>query len=120
MTEDEQVSQALEGDQTVVMSSPHAAGPTRTVAIIKHHALEHRFDIEARITEAGFEVSSRFYIPHDCPSCYTLFPLVCIVHLLTCHAPSQIVKERQMEIDVETDPDTLVELFGEDAYSFSE
>jgi hypothetical protein len=25
-----------------------------------------------------------------------------------------------MEIDVETDPDTLVELFGDDAYSFSE
>jgi hypothetical protein len=120
MTEDEQVSQALEGDQTVVMSSPHAAGPTRTVAIIKHHALEHRFDIEARITEAGFEVSLRFSVPHTCPSCYTLLPLVCIVHVLTCHASSQIVKERQMEIDVETDPDTLVELFGEDAYSFSE
>jgi hypothetical protein len=32
----------------------------------------------------------------------------------------QIVKERQMEFDVETDPDTLVELFGDDAYSFSE
>jgi hypothetical protein len=32
-------------------------GPvTRTVAIIKNHALEHRFDIEHRIQEAKFEV----------------------------------------------------------------
>ncbi|KAI0036437.1 hypothetical protein K488DRAFT_21710, partial [Vararia minispora EC-137] len=60
--------------------------PTRTVAIIKPHALEHRFDIEQRITEASFE----------------------------------IVKERQMEFDVESDPDTLYELFGEDAQSFAE
>lgn len=29
---------------------------TRTVAIIKHHALHHRFDIEPRIQEASFEV----------------------------------------------------------------
>jgi hypothetical protein len=29
---------------------------TRTVAIIKTHALKHRFDIEPRILEAGFEV----------------------------------------------------------------
>jgi len=29
---------------------------TRTVAIIKPHALQHRFDIEQRISEAGFEV----------------------------------------------------------------
>lgn len=29
---------------------------TRTVAIIKNHALVHRLDIEPRITEAGFEV----------------------------------------------------------------
>ncbi|KAJ6559183.1 hypothetical protein DFH09DRAFT_1485018 [Mycena vulgaris] len=59
---------------------------TRTVAIIKHHALGHRFDIERRIQEASFE----------------------------------IVKERQMEFDVETDPDTLYELFGEDAESLGE
>jgi hypothetical protein len=32
----------------------------------------------------------------------------------------QIAKERQMEFDTETDPDTLYELFGEDAASFSE
>jgi hypothetical protein len=30
--------------------------PTRTVAIIKPHALDHRFEIEHRITEAKFEV----------------------------------------------------------------
>jgi len=29
---------------------------TRTVAIIKNHALAHRFDIEPRILEASFEV----------------------------------------------------------------
>ena len=29
---------------------------TRTVAIIKTHALKHRLDIEPRILEAGFEV----------------------------------------------------------------
>ena len=33
---------------------------------------------------------------------------------------SQIVKERQMEFDVETDPDTMYELFGEDYVSFAE
>ncbi|KAF8272024.1 nucleoside diphosphate kinase [Lactarius quietus] len=60
--------------------------PTRTVAIIKPHALDHRFEIEHRITEAKFE----------------------------------IVKERQMEFDVETDPEALFELFGEDARSFAE
>ncbi|KAG7088382.1 hypothetical protein E1B28_012383 [Marasmius oreades] len=59
---------------------------TRTVAIIKYHALAHRFDIEPRIQEASFE----------------------------------IVKERQMEFDVETDPETLYELFGEDAESLGE
>ncbi|KAG5718900.1 Thioredoxin domain-containing protein 3 like protein, partial [Termitomyces sp. T112] len=59
---------------------------TRTVAIIKPHALPHRFEIEHRIQEASFE----------------------------------IVKERRMEFDTETDPDTLYELFGEDAASFSE
>ena len=32
----------------------------------------------------------------------------------------QIVKERQMEFDVETDPDTMYELFGEDYVSFAE
>ncbi|OBZ71221.1 Thioredoxin domain-containing protein 3 [Grifola frondosa] len=60
--------------------------PSRTVAIIKNHALNNRFDIELRISEAGFE----------------------------------IVKERQMEFDVETDPDTLYDLFGEDYESFAE
>ncbi|KAF5382434.1 hypothetical protein D9615_002854 [Tricholomella constricta] len=70
-------------------SRPHSPSNypiTRTVAIIKTHALAHRFHIEPRIQEASFE----------------------------------IVKERQMEFDTETDPDTLYELFGEDATSFSE
>jgi hypothetical protein len=57
MTDEEQVSRALVEDQTIVMSSTLSAGPTRTVAIIKNHALESRFDIESRITEAGFEVT---------------------------------------------------------------
>jgi hypothetical protein len=33
-----------------------AATVTRTVAIIKTHALKHRFEIERRIQEASFEV----------------------------------------------------------------
>ena len=33
-----------------------SAPVTRTVAIIKNHALQHRFDIEPRIQEASFEV----------------------------------------------------------------
>lgn len=33
---------------------------------------------------------------------------------------AQIVKERQMEFDIETDPDTLFELFGPDYESFAE
>ncbi|KAJ7069700.1 hypothetical protein C8F01DRAFT_1113639 [Mycena amicta] len=64
---------------------PPSNVPTMTVAMIKTHALEHRFDIEKRIQEASFE----------------------------------IVKERQMEFDV-SDPDTLYELFGEDADSLGE
>jgi len=35
--------------------------PTRTVAIIKTHALVHRFDIERRIQEASFEVRFRLF-----------------------------------------------------------
>jgi hypothetical protein len=37
-------------------SSPTTPSTTRTVAIIKTHALKHRFDIEPRILEASFEV----------------------------------------------------------------
>ncbi|KAG6854655.1 hypothetical protein C0991_003303 [Blastosporella zonata] len=70
----------------MLQRSPSNYPITRTVAIIKPHALEYRFEIEQRIQEASFE----------------------------------IVKERQMEFDTETDPDTLYELFGEDARSFSE
>ena len=32
----------------------------------------------------------------------------------------QIVKERQMEFDTESDPETLYELFGEDADALAE
>ncbi|KAH6918135.1 hypothetical protein BKA70DRAFT_1366498 [Coprinopsis sp. MPI-PUGE-AT-0042] len=68
-------------------SSPRTQVPvTRVVAIIKNHALHHRFEIERRIQEASFE----------------------------------IVKERQMEFDTETDPETLEEIFGEDAHSLAE
>jgi hypothetical protein len=35
-------------------------------------------------------------------------------------SPVQILKERQMEFDMDTDPDALFELFGEDARSFAE
>ena len=45
---------ASEDNFEEVVSSP--AATTRTVAIIKNHALNHRFDIEHRISEAGFEV----------------------------------------------------------------
>jgi hypothetical protein len=44
---------AVEYDE--VAQAP-ATVSTRTVAIIKNHALSHRFDIEPRILEASFEV----------------------------------------------------------------
>lgn len=76
--------------QDVLAPEPSALQPvttvTRTVAIIKTHSLKHRFGIEPRILEAGFE----------------------------------IVKERQMEFDTESDPEFLVELFGDDAHSLAE
>lgn len=81
---------------------------TRTVAIIKNHALQHRFDIEPRILEANFEVRGllSFYRSN--------------VKLMPINFSVQIVKERQMEFDTETDPETLYELFGEDADSLAE
>ncbi|KAH9980204.1 hypothetical protein BGW80DRAFT_1454717 [Lactifluus volemus] len=75
----------LLNSSTPIPGSPLVSS-TRTVAIIKPHALDHRFEIEHKITEAKFE----------------------------------IVKERQMEFDVESDPDTLFELFGDDSRSFTE
>lgn len=42
------------------LTSSPSATVTRTVAIIKPHALPHRFDIEHRISEAGFEVRPAF------------------------------------------------------------
>jgi hypothetical protein len=95
------------------MHPPQRAQPlvnstTRTVAIItgtdKPHALDHRFKIEHRITEARFEVRLLSQLLR--PWLYSYDP--------------QIVKERQMELDVESDPDTLFELLGDDARSFVE
>ncbi|KAL4075141.1 hypothetical protein V8B97DRAFT_2085979 [Scleroderma yunnanense] len=62
-------------------SLPPSSALTRTIAILKTHALQHRLDIEPRLLEASFEV----------------------------------VKERRMVFDTETDPETLYELFGDDA-----
>ncbi|THH10475.1 hypothetical protein EW145_g1301 [Phellinidium pouzarii] len=59
---------------------------TRTVGIIKNHALKHRMTIERRIEEASFE----------------------------------IVKERQMEFDENSDREFLHELFGNDTASLFE
>jgi hypothetical protein len=41
---------------TPTLTSPLVNAVTRTVAIIKPHAVDHRFEIEHRITEAKFEV----------------------------------------------------------------
>jgi hypothetical protein len=41
---------------TPTPTSPLVNAATRTVAIIKTHAVDHRFEIEHRITEAKFEV----------------------------------------------------------------
>ncbi|KAI5991685.1 hypothetical protein F5J12DRAFT_726513 [Pisolithus orientalis] len=59
---------------------------SRTVAIIKTHAVPRRLDIEHGLLEAKFE----------------------------------IVKERPMEFDTETDPETFYELFDSDANFLSE
>ncbi|KAH7885043.1 hypothetical protein F5I97DRAFT_1882035 [Phlebopus sp. FC_14] len=73
-------------DANYTQASPSAPVLTRTVAIIKTHALDDRLDIEPRILEANFE----------------------------------IVKERQMEFDTETDPETFYELFGDDTQFLGE
>ncbi|KAF4590165.1 hypothetical protein EYR40_009436 [Pleurotus pulmonarius] len=83
---DEYDEEAIMTPQMLPISRSTSSKITRTVAIIKTHALSHRFEVEARIQEAGFE----------------------------------IVKERQMVFDTETDPETLDELFGEDARSLAE
>lgn len=40
-----------------IVGTPTSTKITRTVAIIKHHALSHRFEVERRIQESSFEVS---------------------------------------------------------------
>lgn len=47
-------------DSGHVHTSPSLSTLTRTVAIIKTHALEQRLEIEPRILEANFEVSDQF------------------------------------------------------------
>jgi hypothetical protein len=88
---------------TPTPTSPFVSS-TRTVAIIKPHAVDHRFEIEHRISEAKFEVR----VSSSTVSCASYTAVL------------QIVKERQMEFDMETDPDALFELFGDDARSFAE
>jgi hypothetical protein len=46
---------AVHNSPTPTPNSPLVSS-TRTVAIIKPHAVDHRFEIEHRITEAKFEV----------------------------------------------------------------
>jgi hypothetical protein len=41
---------------TPTPTSPLVNAVTRTVAVIKPHAVDHRFEIEHRISEAKFEV----------------------------------------------------------------
>jgi len=53
---------AAQGDRAILHSS---LPRTRTVAIVKNHALHYRLDIEPRISEAGFEVRE---IPHTYPA----------------------------------------------------
>ena len=67
-------SEALQA--SVSSSSPI----TRTVAIIKPHALHHRFDIERRIQEASFEVCvSPCVMPARYINCTLFFrALICI------------------------------------------
>ena len=48
-------------DTLTIQASMSSSSPvTRTVAIIKNHALKHRFEIERRIQEASFEVCLPF------------------------------------------------------------
>lgn len=107
-------------------SSPSLSTLTRTVAIIKTHALEQRLEIEPRILEANFEVSDQFQ-PFQVFPVKPIYFQTCIplprgladppsmTDMGTYQIYSQIVKERQMEFDTETDPETFYELFGDDA-----
>ena len=87
------------------------ANPTRTLAIIKHHALQHRLAIERRILEASFEARHLYTLHSSCPFIDFIFMEKIII---------QIVKERQMEFDTDSDHEFLQELFGRDADSLFE
>ena len=90
-------------------NAPHEddnrSNPTRTLAIIKTHALQHRLAIERRILEASFEVR--------------LSTSARLKRSLT-DLCAKIVKERQMEFDTSSDQDFLQELFGRDVESLFE
>ena len=91
---------------------------TRTVAIIKNHALKYRLTIERRIEEAGFEVRSLhnsllLFLPTAPDSMQQPNPL-------TLYNSPQIVKERQMEFADNSDKEFLDELFGIDSDSLFE
>jgi len=64
---------AAQGDRAILHSSPLPR--TRTVAIVKNHALHYRLDIEPRISEAGFEVRET---PHTYPASTRLFHVTLI------------------------------------------
>lgn len=46
----------MSGTSTPLSDSDSRVRVSRTVAIVKNHALEHRMAIEKKIEEAGFEV----------------------------------------------------------------
>lgn len=57
--------------QPMVSSVSSTSPITRTVAIIKTHALQHRFDIEKRIQEASFEVRCPHMLPNRIQRVFT-------------------------------------------------
>ncbi|KAJ3894301.1 hypothetical protein GG344DRAFT_63077 [Lentinula edodes] len=67
----------LDNEELSIPSAPATPQPkiTRTVAIIKHHALEHRFDIESRIQEASFEIVKERQMEFDVSDPDTLYEL---------------------------------------------
>jgi hypothetical protein len=76
----------VDGGEPSPSSTPlRAKAKTRTLAILKPHALKHRGTIEPRLTEAGFD----------------------------------IIKERMMQFDTDSDMDYLTELFGEDSVTIT-
>lgn len=73
------MSRSPSSSPVVDVEYDHAPAPvsTRTVAIIKNHALCHRFDIEPRILEANFEVRKLILIFGPKRDTYTLPQVDC-------------------------------------------